>query len=238
VLGWIAREHPEIVREIAADGHELASHGFAHNAVYELDPDSFRNDVRRSIDAITSACPEARICGYRAPSFSINDQTPWAFDVLSELKLVYDSSISPMSYHDRYGMPTAQRFAYPAIPGLLEIPISTIRALGCNWQVAGGGYFRLMPLWLTEWAIGKINREGQPAIVYLHPWEFDPEHPRVKTAKLRSKFRHFVGLRRTERRLRELLRQFSFGPVKEVFREQLSALSHDVERRQAILGTA
>jgi len=226
VLGWVAYRHPEIVREIANDGHELASHGFAHEPVYELDPDSFRQDVTDSIKSIVAACPEARIHGYRAPSFSINQKTPWAYDILAELNLIYDSSISPATFHDRYGSPSAFRFAHLVESSkLLEIPLSTIRAIGCNWQVAGGGYFRLFPLPITSWSIRKINREGHPAIVYLHPWEFDTEQPRVKSAPLLSRFRHYVNLRHTERRLRKLLTQFKFGPITDVFREQLLVIA-------------
>jgi polysaccharide deacetylase family protein (PEP-CTERM system associated) len=221
VLGWVAHRHPEIVREIADDGHELASHGFAHQAVYELDAAAFRSDLQRSIDAMLTACPGAQIRGYRAPSFSLNQHTGWAFEVLTELRIRYDSSISPATFHDRYGLPAAPRFAHMVGPRLLEIPLSTIRALGCNWQVAGGGYFRLLPLPITSWAIRKINRDGHPAVTYLHPWEFDVGQPRVQSASLRSKFRHYVNLRHTERRLQTLLREFSFGPIAEVFSKQL-----------------
>lgn len=221
-LGWVADKHPEIVREIAADGHELASHGYAHESVYELNPESFRRDIERSIDVILAACPSARVKGYRAPSFSINDDMPWAFDVLAALGLSYDSSVFPTTFHDRYGYHSAPRFAHRIGERLWEIPLSTIRAFGCNWPVAGGGYFRLTPLSVTAWAVRRINREGQPAVVYLHPWEFDPDQPRVRSAPLRSKFRHYINLHRTEQRLRELLLRFSFGPVDVVFREQLA----------------
>jgi len=220
VLGWVAERHPELVREIADDGHELASHGYAHELVYDLDPDSFRSDVQRSVDVLLSACPDAHVAGYRAPSFSISEATPWAFDVLAELEFVYDSSISPATYHDRYGMRSADRFAHRVRPTLLEIPLSTVRGFGCNWQVAGGGYFRLAPLAVTSWAIRKINHEGQPAVIYLHPWEFDPQQPRVTSAALRSKFRHYVNLQHTEARLRKLLQQFSFAPLQDIFSDQ------------------
>jgi polysaccharide deacetylase family protein (PEP-CTERM system associated) len=219
VLGWVAERHPEIVREIAADGHELASHGYAHESVFELTPDLLCRDVRRSIDAIVAACPTATIQGYRAPSFSIDEESQWAFDVLSKIGLAYDSSVFPTTFHDRYGMHTSPRFAHQVAPALWEIPLSTIRAFGCNWPVAGGGYFRLSPLSFTAWAVHKINREGQPAVVYLHPWEFDPEQPKVSSASLRSRFRHYVNLGRTEHRLRELLRRFAFAPIAHVFHE-------------------
>jgi polysaccharide deacetylase family protein (PEP-CTERM system associated) len=222
VLGWVADRHPELVREIAADGHELASHGYAHEAVSSLTRERFRSDVSRSLEAILSACPDAQIRGYRAPSFSINAETPWAYEVLNELGFAYDSSISPATFHDRYGMPSAPRFAHVAAGKLTEIPVSTIRLLGCNWAVAGGGYFRLMPLAITNWAVRRINREGQPVVVYLHPWEFDPDQPRVTAASLRSRIRHYVNLRHTAERLQQLLRQFRFGTIEDVLRSEAS----------------
>jgi polysaccharide deacetylase family protein (PEP-CTERM system associated) len=222
VLGWVAHRHPEIVREIADGGHELATHGFAHESVYELSPDAFRSDVQRSINAIADACPATTVRGYRAPSFSINEKTPWAFDELAKLGMRYDSSISPATFHDRYGSPAASRFAHRLPAGLLEIPVSTIRALGCNWQVAGGGYFRLAPFRFTSWAVQRINKEGHPAVVYLHPWEFDPAQPRISAAPLRSRFRHYVNLRHTVGRLRRLLEQCQFGPISESFGAPLS----------------
>lgn len=222
VLGWVAERHPELVQEIAGDGHELASHGYAHEAVDTLAREQFHDDVARSLDAIYAACPEAAVRGYRAPSFSINERTPWAFDVLRELGFQYDSSISPVTFHDRYGMPGAPRFAHRVDASLTEIPVSTVRLARCNWPVAGGGYFRLMPLTLTKWGVQRIMRERHPAVVYLHPWEFDPGQPRIRSAPLRSRFRHYVNLRHTEPRLRMLLDRFTFGPVCEVFERAIS----------------
>lgn len=222
MLGWVAKRHPEIVQEIAAEGHELASHGYSHESVYKLSPDVFRDDVQRSLDAMLTAVPQARIQGYRAPSFSITKETAWAFEILESLGFAYDSSIFPVTLHDRYGVHSAPRRAHIVGNQLVEIPLSTIRAFGCNWPVAGGGYFRLAPLSFTAWAIRKINRQGDPAVVYLHPWEFDPDQPRVASAPLRSKFRHYVNLRHTDKRLRALLQRFSFGPVESVFRQRIS----------------
>jgi polysaccharide deacetylase family protein (PEP-CTERM system associated) len=233
ILGWVAERHPDLIRQIAGDGHELSSHGYAHELVYELNPDLFRRDVERSRDAIQSACPDARIDGYRAPSFSITQETTWAFEVLESLGFTYDSSIFPLTLHDRYGIRSAPRFAHIVGASLLEIPLSTIHALGCNWPVAGGGYFRLAPLSMTAWAIRRINRIGRPAVVYLHPWEFDPEQPRVPSAPLRSKFRHYVNLRHTQQRLRALLQQFSFGPIGQVFRRELWEACHHAKVSEA-----
>jgi len=229
LLGCVAERHPDLVREIAADGHELATHGYAHEAVDRLDSVRFQSDVSRSLDEISSAEPNATIIGYRAPSFSINETTPWAHGILKSVGMAYDSSVSPASFHDAYGSPSSARFVHAACPGLLEIPVSTVRMLGANWQVAGGGYFRLMPLRLTAWAIGRINSEGQPAVVYLHPWEFDPGQPRVANASLRARFRHYVNLHKTEGRLRQLLQLFSFGPIAEVFRPNLTSIQASTE---------
>jgi polysaccharide deacetylase family protein (PEP-CTERM system associated) len=222
MLGWVAERHPEIVQEIAADGHELASHGYSHESVYKLSPDVFRADVQRSLDAMLTAVPQAGIYGYRAPSFSITEETRWAFEILESLGFTYDSSIFPVTLHDRYGIHSAPRNVHAVSSRLVEIPLSTIRAFGCNWPVAGGGYFRLAPLSFTTWAIRKINRQGDPAVVYLHPWEFDPAQPRVADASLRSKFRHYVNLHYTDQRLRALLQHFSFGPMESVFRERIA----------------
>lgn len=222
LLGCVAERHPHLVREIEGDGHELASHGYAHEAVDRLTRAQFREDVLRSLEVIGQACPGTSIRGYRAPSFSINQRTPWAFEVLAELGFVYDSSISPVTFHDRYGLPSAPRFSHRVAAGLLEIPVSTIRCFGCNWPVAGGGYFRFLPLTLTKQAIRHLNRRQQPSIVYLHPWEFDPQQPRIERATWKSRFRHYVNLSRTEVRLRRLLGQFSFGPIRDVFSSELS----------------
>lgn len=222
ILGWVAERHPELVRQIADDGHEIASHGFAHEAVDSLTCEEFRRDVTRSLEAIGKATPSATIRGYRAPSFSINERTPWAYEVLSELGFEYDSSISPVTFHDRYGVPNAPRFGYRVDDQILEVPVSTIRLCGANWPVAGGGYFRLAPLCLTSWAIRRINQELQPAVVYLHPWEFDPQQPRVQNAPPRSRFRHYVNLSHTSNRLDSLLGKFDFAPIQDVFQKNLS----------------
>lgn len=222
VLGCVAERHPKLIRDIAEDGHELATHGYGHQSVHQLTPEDFRSDVERSLAAIHEAYPAANVQGYRAPSFSITEDTSWAFDTLAAMGLLYDSSVFPIRMHDRYGIHSAPRFAHAVSSGLVEIPLSTVRAFGHNWPVAGGGYFRLAPIWLTKWGIQRINREGQPAVVYLHPWEFDPQQPRISGAPLKSKFRHYVNLKHTEDRLRRLLQQFSFGPIATVFSQHLS----------------
>jgi polysaccharide deacetylase family protein (PEP-CTERM system associated) len=217
VLGWVAERHPAIVKAIAARGHELASHGYWHRLVYEQTPEEFRDDVRRSKRIIEDQAG-AGVAGYRAPSFSITRRSLWALDVLIEEGYGYDASVFPV-HHDRYGIPSAPRHPYrvsrPA-GDLAEVPPSTVRLLGTNLAVAGGGYFRLLPYGWTRWGIARLNRlERKPSIFYLHPWEIDPDQPRLP-APLLSRVRHYTHLRRTAPRLRRLLRAFSWCPIREL----------------------
>lgn len=223
VLGWVAERHPELVREIAAAGHEIGTHGYWHELIYRQTPAEFAEDLRRSLAAIERAAPGVRLLGYRAPAFSITRKSLWALDVLRECGLRYDSSIFPLAAHDRYGIGDADRFASQLRPGLWELPASTVRVAGRNLPVAGGGYFRLYPLWLTRQAIRRINAEGQHAVIYLHPWEFDPEQPRVPGAPALARFRHYVNIGKTERRLGALLGEFAFGSMSDAFAGQLAA---------------
>ncbi|TWT89731.1 Peptidoglycan deacetylase [Pseudobythopirellula maris] len=221
-LGCVAEKHPDLVREAADGGHEIASHGYGHQSVRELTQEEFRRDLQRSCEAIAAACPTAELIGYRAPSFSIDESTPWALDELRRAGFLYDSSVSAASLHDSYGVRGAQRFAHTTPSGLVEIPPSTVRLLGQTVQAVGGGYFRLAPLPLTRLAARRINREGHPVVTYLHPWEFDPEQPRVRSASRRSKFRHYANLHKTERRLAKLLDDFNFGRMDEAFKEPIA----------------
>jgi polysaccharide deacetylase family protein (PEP-CTERM system associated) len=218
VLGWVAERWPGLVREIAARGHEVACHGFAHRLVYQLGPDAFRSDVIRAKEVIQD-CIGSRVLGFRAASYSIVTSSLWALDILIEEGFQYDSSISPIR-HDIYGIPGFSRFPVRVQrPGgaILEIPASTIRFLGWNWPVAGGGYFRLLPYPVTRAAIRRLNRhEGVPALVYIHPWELDVDQPRLQASR-RARFRQYINLHATEPRLRRLLREFSFAPVRDVF---------------------
>lgn len=226
VLGWVADREPELIRQIADAGHELASHGYWHKAVFDQTSGEFAEDVERSVEAIAAACPTARILGYRAPSFSIVERSMWALDVLERLGFDYDSSVFPCHGHDRYGVPAARRTIHRVRDKLWEIPPSTYPVLGKNLPVAGGGYFRLYPLAFTRHAIRRLNRERVPAVIYLHPWEFDPGQPVVTPARWKSRFRHYVNLHKTERRLERLLGEFSFGPLSEVYAAQLSLPSN------------
>jgi polysaccharide deacetylase family protein (PEP-CTERM system associated) len=214
VLGWIAERHPRLVRNIAEQGHEIASHGYAHRLVYDMTPEEFRDDLRRTRAAIEAA-GGGSVRGYRAASYSITTESLWALDVLIEEDYSYDSSIFPI-HHDRYGIPGAPRHPHVVErPGgsLVEIPPSTISFAGFNLPVAGGGYFRLLPYAWTAHGIRQLNQvEKRPAVFYLHPWELDPAQPRLP-GSWRSRLRHYTNLDRTEERLRALLREFSFASV-------------------------
>ena len=213
ILGWVADREPALVRRIAAAGHEIASHGYGHRLVYQLTPDAFRDDVRRAKGLLQNLSGQA-VGGYRAPSFSITERSLWALDVLVEEGYTWDASIFPIR-HDRYGIPGAPRHPYQVRPGLLEIPASTVRLAGINLPIAGGGYFRLLPLWWTRFGIRRVNEtEGKPVVFYLHPWEVDPAQPRLAASAL-SRFRHYRNLNRTASRLRRLLSEVEFGPVGE-----------------------
>ena len=215
-LGWVAQRYPQMVQRIVAEGHELASHGSAHLRASDQSPAEFLADVsdaKRLLEDLGGT----EVKGYRAPSFSIGHGNLWAFDTLLQAGYKYSSSVYPVQ-HDHYGMPDAPRFPYAAREGLLEIPITTVRALGRNLPAGGGGYFRLAPYGLSRWAIRRFNRaESRPAMFYLHPWEIDPEQPRVPGTHWKTRFRHYVNLRRTEPRLRSLLSDFPWGRVDQVF---------------------
>ncbi|MPY87929.1 MAG: DUF3473 domain-containing protein [Luteitalea sp.] len=214
VLGWVADRHPDLVRRIASAGHELASHGYWHRLVYEMTPAEFRDDLRCARRAIEDAAGVA-VSGFRAPSFSITRRSLWALDVLVEEGYRYDTSIFPV-HHDRYGIPEAPRHLHTlscAAGNLIEVPPATLRFGRLNVPIAGGGYFRFWPYAWTAWGIQGINRsEGRPACVYLHPWEIDPDQPRLPASSL-SRYRHYHNLHRTENRLRRLLSEFSFASI-------------------------
>ena len=215
-LGWIAERYPHLVRRVLSAGHELASHGYSHLRCTEQSRAELLADVRRAKELLEDIGGQA-VLGYRAPSFSIGADNGWAFDVLLEAGYRYTSSVYPVR-HDHYGVPDAPRFPYDARPGLRELPITTIRVLGRNLPAGGGGYFRLLPYRLSRWALQRVNEvDARPAIFYLHPWEIDPAQPRVPGAGLKTRFRHYVNLHKTESRLGRLLRDFRWGRVDEVF---------------------
>lgn len=215
VLGWVAERFPALVRRIQRAGHEIASHGYAHQLIYEQTPAEFRADLRRSLTILQDLCGRA-VTAYRAPSFSITNRSLWALDVLVDEGIRVDSSIYP-THHDRYGIagtPLEPHRIRRAAGDLWEFPPPVCRTLGYPVPVGGGGYFRLYPYPLTRIGLRRINRAGRPFTTYLHPWEFDPGQPRIRAGRLRS-FRHYVNLRRTESRLVRLMRDFSFGTISE-----------------------
>lgn len=226
VLGWVAEKFPDLVRQIRLGGHELASHGYEHRLVYELTPAQFRDDLRRAKAALESA-GGVPVLGYRAPSYSITCQSLWALDVLVEEGYVYDASIYPI-HHDRYGIPDWPRHVHRVDrPGgsIWELPGSTVRWAGMNFPIGGGGYFRLLPYGWTRRGIERLNEtERRPAIFYLHPWEIDPEQPRIAAGGL-TQVRHYGNLEKTEARLRRMLSDFSFGRVVDVLELEPAAIA-------------
>jgi polysaccharide deacetylase family protein (PEP-CTERM system associated) len=284
-LGWIAERYPNLIRTIKKEGHEIASHGYNHRLIYNMTPEKFREDVRKSKEILEDIVGD-EVIGYRAPSYSITNKSQWAFEVLMEEGFKYDSSIFPI-HHDFYGFPHAPRFPFlismdgssdfkfqilnlitrnpklvtrntehgmnstnssnptnPSNPSnllncstaalqhfstrpsplatrhsLLEFPLSTVRILGTNWPVAGGGYFRLFPYSIIKKGLTRINRiEGMPFIFYLHPWELDDEQLRINSTSMLSKFRHYVNLDKTETRFRRLLMDFDFSSIREIMK--------------------
>jgi polysaccharide deacetylase family protein (PEP-CTERM system associated) len=217
VLGCVAERFPALVTRIAKLGHEVASHGYAHRLIYDQTPSAFREDVRRA-KALLESAAGCRVDGFRAPSYSITPRTLWALDILIEEGYRYDASIFPIR-HDRYGIPLSPRHPYvlPRESGsLVEAPASTVRLGPLNLPVAGGGYFRILPYPWTRWGIARINqRERRPAIFYLHPWEVDPDQPRLPAGWL-GRLRHYRNLDKTEARLRRLLEDFRFGPLRQI----------------------
>jgi len=213
ILGWVAEKTPGLTRRIAGDGHEIGCHGYAHQHIRRQSPDKFREDVRRARSILIDQTGQTVQC-YRAPSFSITKKTLWALDILAEEGFTIDSSIFP-AQHDLYGIADAPRFLHKR-NGLIEFPPATIRKAGTSVGVAGGGYLRLFPYRFTRWAIRHINEtEGQPAMVYFHPWEIDPGQPRI-TAPFKSRLRHYTNLGKMSGKIERLLQDFRFSTVSDV----------------------
>jgi polysaccharide deacetylase family protein (PEP-CTERM system associated) len=216
VLGWVADRHPGLVKRITLAGHQIASHGYWHRLVYELDPSQFEKDLSDATDAIHNACgftPTA----YRAPSFSITDQSLWALDVLAAQGFRTDSSIFPIRGHDRYGMPGSKKEIHTLQTkhgNLQEFPLGFGKVGGVSVPI-GGGYFRLFPRSMTSVAIRQLERQGRPAMFYIHPWELDPDQPRIAGVSRRSRLRHYVNLASTESKLRKLITSHRFGTMSE-----------------------
>ncbi len=213
-LGRAAERAPDLLRQIRQAGHEIGTHGYSHRFVYKLGAEKFRSELRRSLAVIEDILGERCARGHRAPFFSIVKGTEWAFDIMGEEGLLYDSSVFPVQNY-RYGIPDAPRWPYEVRGGFIEFPPSTCRLGGRNIPVAGGAYFRIFPYYLTRFALRSINASGRSAAFYIHPWELDPDHPRLDLPR-RISLTHYWNLERTEARLRRLLRDFSFAPMVEV----------------------
>ena len=222
VLGWIAEKSPALVRRIAAAGHEIASHGYSHELIYSQSPSEFRTETAVSKNRLEDIVG-ARVTGYRAASFSITERSLWALDVLIDLGFEYDSSVFPIR-HDRYGIPDASRdpgpLTAPSGRTIVEFPMAAADYFGVQLPVSGGGYFRIFPYWLTRAGLKRINAtRGQPFVFYMHPWEVDPDQPRIDVA-FTSRFRHYTNLDKCEARLRRLLKDFRFAPMRTVLLER------------------
>ncbi len=215
VLGWVAERFPGLVREIAAGGHELACHSYWHRLIYKLDRAEFREDTRRAKNVIEQAAGQP-VYGYRAPTYSVIDRSVWALEILAELGFTYDSSIYPIR-HDRYGMPGAPRspfrFQTPSGP-MTEFPITTFRLAGHNMPVGGGGYLRLLPRLYTRMGLKRVQKEGVPIVIYIHPWEVDPEQPTLPVS-LKSRLRHYTNLSRTFDRFQSVLQAGKYTSFRE-----------------------
>lgn len=216
-LGWIAERHPALIRRIADAGHEIASHGWDHKRVFRMNPTEFGDDLDRAHAAIAQASGQSPT-GYRAPSFSIDARTPWAHEILARRGYAYSSSVAPVA-HDHYGWRDSPRFAWRPVAGspLIELPVTTLDLGGRRFAAGGGGFFRLLPYRLSSWAIERVNEaDERPAIFYFHPWEVDPDQPRVPDAPLRSRLRHYTNLEAMEPKLFKLLRDHQWGRTDEV----------------------
>lgn len=220
VLAWTAERHPDLVGKIAASGHEIASHGYAHQAVYTQNEEAFRDDVRKSRNILREQSNQT-VIAYRAPSFTITSKTPWAHRVLAEEGYRYDSSVFPI-HHDLHGNPNAPSDIHrieTEAGTLIEFPPAIVKFWGQNIPAGGGGYFRFFPYAMTARMLRSINAKGKPFIFYIHPWEIDPNQPRIPGAPLKSRFRHYINLKTTERKLEKLLDSFTFTTLGDVLDE-------------------
>jgi polysaccharide deacetylase family protein (PEP-CTERM system associated) len=216
ILGWVAERYPELIKQIDRGGHEIASHGYRHRLIYALSPRTFRDYALRSKNLLEDLTGKP-VLGYRATSFSIIQSTLWALDVIKEIGFIYDSSMFPIK-HDIYGINGFPRFPFMHRNGLIEIPPSTVRFLGRNFPIAGGGYFRLYPYWLTQKGIQSLNQSGHPAVLYLHPWELDPSCPKIENADRLTKFRQYINLNKTKKRLEKFIEEFKVVSIGEYLR--------------------
>lgn len=225
-LGWVAERYPALMQRIVSAGHEVASHGYDHARVFTLTPDQFRRDLDHSRKILEDSTGQA-VTGYRAPSFSIDQRTPWAHEILAEQGYRYSSSVAPIK-HDHYGWAGSPRFAWKPVSGsdLIELPVTTVRVGNRILAAGGGGFFRLLPYSLYDWAIRKMHKDdGRGAIFYFHPWEIDPEQPRVDNAPLKSKLRHYTKLHAMRSKLMLVGKDHVWGRV-----DELAALEAELAR--------
>jgi len=224
-LGWVAERHPQMMRRIAAQGHEIASHGWDHKRVFTMGEAAFAEDIARA-RAVLEDTSRSAVTGYRAPSFSIDARTPWAHEVLARHGYAYSSSVAPI-VHDHYGWREAPRFAFRPVAGspLVEVPVTTVELAGRRMAAGGGGFFRLLPYAVSHWAVTRVNRhDGRPAAFYFHPWEVDPGQPRRTDAPLRSRFRHYTNLSAMAGKLQRLLGAFQWGRMDAVVAAEAARL--------------
>lgn len=224
-LSWVADRHPALIHRIVQQGHEIASHGIDHKRVFQMTRAEFLADIKHS-KAILEQASSQSVSGYRAPSFSVDPRTPWAHEALVEAGFGYSSSVAPIA-HDHYGWPEAPRFGWHPVHGsdFIELPVTTGVFAGRRLAAGGGGFFRLLPYGFSRWAIKQVNSENHAAIFYFHPWEVDPDQPRVANAPLRSKLRHYTNLRTMAGKLDRLAREFSWGRVDAVAAEERRKLA-------------
>jgi polysaccharide deacetylase family protein (PEP-CTERM system associated) len=224
VLGWVADRFPDLVKEIAGAGHEIASHGYSHRLLSLMTPQEFRVDLGRSLEVL-NALTDQDVQGFRAPSFSLTRKTWWAVEILKESGIRYDSSVFPVAFHPQYGIADADLRPHQLAEGLTELPMGVAEVFGRRVPCSGGGYFRLYPYTITRRLMRRCNEEGRPVIFYLHPWEIDPEQPRVPGMSWSQRYRHYNNLDQTEHRLERLLRDFSFTSARKLISEQYPDLS-------------
>jgi polysaccharide deacetylase family protein (PEP-CTERM system associated) len=219
VLGWVADRFPDLVREIERRGHEVATHGYSHQLLTFMQPEEFRADLQRSLVALARTTSQ-EVRGFRAPSFSLTKKTLWAVDILRESGIQYDSSVFPVAFHPDYGIADADLRPHRLAEGLTELPMGVAEVLGRRVPCSGGGYFRLYPYALTRALMRRCNQQGRPVMFYLHPWEADPEQPRVAGLSWSKRFRHYNNLDRTEERLEWLLNDFAFTSARQLIAAQ------------------
>jgi len=211
VLGWLAERVPELIKTIEQNGHEIASHGYSHISLSKLTKSDFEVDLKRALQ-ITEQIIQKRILGYRSPSFSITSATSWAFEILVNNGITYDSSVFPLSYHPDYGYRGAETIIHSPINGLLEIPLNVLNVMGLKIPFGGGGYFRLYPHFISNFMMKNHNKKGLPFVFYLHPWEIDHYQPR-QNVPMTKKFRHYYNLKNTLNKFEKVLKQYSFTTI-------------------------